>query len=1152
MVEFLQNFFVETPFIPHGHCYLWKPSLVWLHVVSDCLIALAYYSIPFTLVYFVRKRKDLPFDWIFLLFGAFIISCGSTHIMEIWTLWHSSYWLAGFLKALTAVVSLYTAMALVPLVPRALTLPSPTQLETANRQLEVEIVERRRIEEKLRSSQEMLQLVMDNIPQFIFWKDRNSVYLGCNRSFAQLTGLNHPEEVIGKTDYDLPWRAQQTAYVRECDARVIETDSPEEYLMETQRQVDGQQIWMNTKKIPLHDLSGKVIGILASAEDITEQKRAEEALRESEERWHLVLKGNNDGIWDWNLKTNQAFRSPRFMEILGYEDGELGTSHHEWQVRIHPDDVERVITASQAYLERKIPHYAVEYRMQCKNGTYKWVLSRGQAQWDEQGNPVRMVGSTSDITQRKQAELALYQLNAELEERVQQRTAELEAANQLLLGQTHVLEMLARGASLAKVLDVLIRTIEAQSSEMVCSILVLSKPVRINAEHVALPDKLQSYFSEAIVSSTGEVLGMVTLSYGKERQLSVQDLQLRQTAAYIAGIAIENQQMEQERSRLVAILQASSDYIGMADPEGNSLWYNNQLKQALGLRSQAEITKRPVSDNHPQWAVEVIETQGIPTAIRDGIWVGETAVCGKDGVEIPVSHMLIAHKSPNGQVEYFSTIMRDLSDVYDELHLRKRAEAALQESYNLLETVINSTPDSIFVKDRQGRYQLMNAPGARMFNKSVEEIIGQDDTALFVPEIAAQFRQSDDRIITSGQTETYEETVFVQGEWRTYITSKTLYHDAQGNIMGLVGTAKDITERKHTETALIESYNLLQSIINATPDAIFVKNLQHRYLVSNSVRASLFHKTVEEIFGKDDGFLFSPELCAKIQADDTRIMTSGNTETIEEEFIVENEPRTYLTTKSVYRDAQGTIQGMVGFAKDITPLKAANTELARSNQELEQFAYVASHDLQEPLRKIKSYTDLLAKRYQGQLDEKADKYIAYIADGAVRMQALITDLLTYSRVGKGELIKEPTDLNAVLNLTLRDLSRAIRESKAIITADPLPTVNANPRQIGQLLQNLIANAIKFHGEQPPQIQIKALRCNQFWTISVQDNGIGIHPQYAERIFVIFQRLHTKDEYEGTGIGLALCKKIVERHGGRIWVESELKRKTTFFVTLPTV
>jgi PAS domain S-box-containing protein len=225
-------------------------------------------------------------------------------------------------------------------------------------------------------------------------------------------------------------------------------------------------------------------------------------------------------------------------------------------------------------------------------------------------------------------------------------------------------------------------------------------------------------------------------------------------------------------------------------------------------------------------------------------------------------------------------------------------------------------------------------------------------------------------------------------------------------------------------------------------------------------------------------------------------------------------------------------------------------ELARSNAELEQFAYVASHDLREPLRKIKSYTELLERGYAGRLDAKADKYIAYVVDGATRMQALITDLLTYSRVGQAELVAEPTDLEVVLGRVLADCEAVIRESGALVTHDPLPVLSADPCQMAQLLQNLLQNAIKFHGPESPRVHIWVAQEENGWIFGVRDNGIGIDPQYAERIFLIFQRLYTRTEYPGTGIGLAICKKIVENHGGRIWVESQPGQGATFYFTIP--
>jgi signal transduction histidine kinase len=228
------------------------------------------------------------------------------------------------------------------------------------------------------------------------------------------------------------------------------------------------------------------------------------------------------------------------------------------------------------------------------------------------------------------------------------------------------------------------------------------------------------------------------------------------------------------------------------------------------------------------------------------------------------------------------------------------------------------------------------------------------------------------------------------------------------------------------------------------------------------------------------------------------------------------------------------------------------SELARSNAELEQFAYVASHDLQEPLRMIASYTQLLADRYRGQLDERADKYIHYAVDGAVRMQALIQDLLKFSRVGKAEIEPKITESRAVVEQALNNLQVAVNDSGAVVSWIGLPVVMADSSQLTQVFQNLIANAIKFRGAETPAIQIAVEKKDSEWVFTVSDNGIGISAENWEDVFVIFRRLHARTEYAGNGIGLAICKKIIQRHGGKLWIEAQTKPGCCFKFTLPIV
>ncbi|HVG45935.1 MAG TPA: ATP-binding protein [Longimicrobium sp.] len=266
--------------------------------------------------------------------------------------------------------------------------------------------------------------------------------------------------------------------------------------------------------------------------------------------------------------------------------------------------------------------------------------------------------------------------------------------------------------------------------------------------------------------------------------------------------------------------------------------------------------------------------------------------------------------------------------------------------------------------------------------------------------------------------------------------------------------------------------------------------------------------------------------------------------------------RTMLLNARRIDEGDGEAGGVLVSIEDVTERRRAEAErdaliaeLTRSNEELERFAYVASHDLQEPLRMVSSYTQLLARRYQGKLDEKADRYIRYAVDGATRMQALINALLAYSRVGRAPR-SGPVDAGEALAEALGRLELAVSGAGATVAAGPLPRVVAEATELSQVFQNLVSNALKFRRDEAPRVRVSAARSGSEWVISVADNGMGIEPGYFERVFVVFQRLHPAAAYAGTGIGLAICKKIVERHGGRIWVDSAPGNGSTFHFSLP--
>lgn len=382
--------------------------------------------------------------------------------------------------------------------------------------------------------------------------------------------------------------------------------------------------------------------------------------------------------------------------------------------------------------------------------------------------------------------------------------------------------------------------------------------------------------------------------------------------------------------------------------------------------------------------------------------------------------------------------------------------------------------------------------------------------------------------------------------------SSAVARSPSGEARYLVTVVEDVSDRKRAEEARREEEERFRAtfeqaavgMAHVSPAGRLIRVNQRLCELFGYPHDELLQKTFRDITHPDDFTgdlqLFSDVLAGRIK-----------TYSIEKRYYRKDGTLVWGSlTVSLVREPSGAPKYVIGVVADISDRKRAEQELARSNEELEQFAYVASHDLQEPLRVVASYVQLLERRYKNQLDADARDFINFAVNATKRMQRLINDLLEYSRVGRRPSTVGSVDAEAALGHVVVNLQTTIEETAAVVTHDALPTVQVDERQLVQLLQNLVANAIKFRRSEAPLVHVSARRTGRMWTFSVRDDGIGIAPEYHQRIFVAFQRLHGQDEFPGTGIGLAICKKIVERYDGRIWVESEPGKYSTFHFTLP--
>ncbi len=626
---------------------------------------------------------------------------------------------------------------------------------------------------------------------------------------------------------------------------------------------------------------------------------------------------------------------------------------------------------------------------------------------------------------------------------------------------------------------------------------------------------------------------------------AVQDITERKRAEQAVRISEESYR---------AVFNSSNDAIFIHDIEtGRILDVNDTTLRLYGytrdeIRSvNVERLSEPVSGFTQQAALEALRkaAAGEPQIFE---WLARNKAGRTFWVEVSLKRATL------GGNDRLLAVVHDIDE-------RKRNDEAFRRVSQQNELILEHAGEGIFGLDLKGMVTFVNARAAHLLGYHRGELMGTHshttwhyrhaDGSAYPPADCPIYAAYKEGAVRSG------EEIFWRKDGTSFpvdFTSRPLY--VSGRITGAVVIYRDITERKRAETELRESEERFRVMYEQAAIGIEMLDLGGRYLSGNGALGALLGYSEEELQQLTFASVTDPDDLAR-ELPLIRELLEGRlpSYSIEKRYRTRTGAAVWVrVTSSLARTSRPY---RISIIEDITERKRGEQELTRlvgelerSNKELEQFAYVASHDLQEPLRMVASYVQLFERKYKGSLDDKADKYIFFAVDGVKRMQKLIDGLLAYSRVSRGASFG-PVDMNRAFGQALANLMIAVREAGAVVTRDELPRVTGDETQLAQVFQNLIGNAVKFRKRgETPRVHVSARRADGGWLFSVADNGIGIDPQYAQRIFQIFQRLHSREEYPGTGIGLSLCKRIVERHGGDIWVESEPGRGATFTFSIP--
>jgi PAS domain S-box-containing protein len=1008
----------------------------------------------------------------------------------------------------------------------------------------------------LRESQAKLETALASMTDAVFISDTLGNFINFNDAFAIFHKFKNKDE-CSKIFAEYPdildvFMADGTSAPVDMWAvpRALrgETGTDVEY---TLRRKDTGETWIGSYSFaPIRDKDGVIVGSVVIAHDITKRKMAEQererllcVIQQERDKLSALINSITDEIWFADTKkrfTLVNLAGHREFNISNEKNLDVGKLIMNLEVH-RPDGSLRPVEEApslRALLGEIVKNQEEIVRMPV-SGELRYRQVSATPMRDLEGNIVGSVSVVRDITELKMAEKVLVGNEA------QRKVTEAIEAERL-----RFLDMLEK-------LPIMIYLMTSDYR--------ISFVNRNYREHFG--DSVGRYCYEYRFGFTNQCEyceSYKVLATGKPHHWEYNDVDGRVIDTYdfpftdVAGSSMilkmgidvtENKKAQEAALRLSyiynrSLIEASLDPLLTIGHDGKITDVNAATEQVTGY-SRDEL----IGTDFTKYFTEPEKAKkGYQKVFKEGFVSNYLLeIQHKNGRTTPVLYNASIYMDESGEVIGIFAAARDITKL-------KKADEKIQALAN----VVESSNDAIITESLDGIIESWNMGAKKIYGYSAGEVLGKNVSLLEPDNLKGEIKQLIEKIKQEEKIQHYE-TLRLKKDGTVINVSITLspIFNSSGKFVAISCIGRDITEGKKAEEKLLMSEEKYRNIVETANEGILIIDDEAVVTYANKKLTDMLGYSLEEGIGKPIWGFVSEESkdVVKLNMEKSR---QGINDSYELKLIKKDGSSLWIhLSHKAFFNNDGKFVGSLSMLTDITErkksddiLKSKLEELAHSNAELEQFAYVSSHDLQEPLRMITSYLQLLQKRYQGNLDDKADKYIYFAVDGASRMQNLINDLLELSRVSTKSRELESTNCKFILNQALFNLRVIIKEEKATVSHDTLPEVIADSTQLVQVFQNLIANGIKFHSKEAPKIHITAEKKESEWIFSVQDNGIGIDPQYSGKIFEIFKRLHTREQFSGTGIGLAICKKIVEKYGGRIWVESELGKGSTFYFTLP--